>query len=69
MQQALKELEKAIEQQRQLVFDTKLLPKDDLDSSTVNAIESREADVRIGVSNSFGFGGHNATVVIRRFED
>jgi 3-oxoacyl-[acyl-carrier-protein] synthase II len=31
--------------------------------------ESREADVRVGVSNSFGFGGHNATVVIRRFED
>ncbi|MFL5920858.1 MAG: beta-ketoacyl-ACP synthase II [Gaiellaceae bacterium] len=31
--------------------------------------ESREADVRISVSNSFGFGGHNATVVFRRFED
>ena len=31
--------------------------------------ESREADVRVGVSNSFGFGGHNATVVIRRLED
>ena len=31
--------------------------------------ESREADVRIAVSNSFGFGGHNATVVFRRFED
>jgi 3-oxoacyl-[acyl-carrier-protein] synthase II len=31
--------------------------------------ESREADVRTAVSNSFGFGGHNATIVIRRFED
>src|SRR5690349_3520455 len=31
--------------------------------------ESREADVRTAVSNSFGFGGHNATIVIRRFAD
>jgi 3-oxoacyl-[acyl-carrier-protein] synthase II len=31
--------------------------------------ESRKADVRTSVSNSFGFGGHNATVVFRRFED
>jgi 3-oxoacyl-[acyl-carrier-protein] synthase II len=31
--------------------------------------ESREADVRVAVSNSFGFGGHNATIVMRRFED
>jgi 3-oxoacyl-[acyl-carrier-protein] synthase II len=31
--------------------------------------ESRQADVRTAVSNSFGFGGHNATIVIRRFED
>src|ERR687888_101910 len=31
--------------------------------------ESREADVRVGVSNSFGFGGHNATIVVKRFED
>jgi 3-oxoacyl-[acyl-carrier-protein] synthase II len=31
--------------------------------------ESREADVKVGVSNSFGFGGHNACIVVRRFED
>jgi 3-oxoacyl-[acyl-carrier-protein] synthase II len=28
--------------------------------------EARDADVRVGVSNSFGFGGHNACIVIRR---
>jgi 3-oxoacyl-[acyl-carrier-protein] synthase II len=31
--------------------------------------ESRDADVRVAVSNSFGFGGHNACIVVRRFED
>jgi 3-oxoacyl-[acyl-carrier-protein] synthase II len=31
--------------------------------------ESRRAEVRTAVSNSFGFGGHNASIVVRRFED
>src|SRR5262245_55757693 len=31
--------------------------------------ESREVpDLRVAVSNSFGFGGHNATIVFRRFD-
>jgi 3-oxoacyl-[acyl-carrier-protein] synthase II len=31
--------------------------------------EARKADVRIAVSNSFGFGGHNASIVIRRYTE
>jgi 3-oxoacyl-(acyl-carrier-protein) synthase len=31
--------------------------------------EARDADVKVAVSNSFGFGGHNACVVFERFEE
>ena len=30
--------------------------------------EAREVEVEVGMSNSFGFGGHNATLVFRRFD-
>jgi len=30
--------------------------------------EAREADVRVALSNVFGFGGHNATLALRRME-
>jgi 3-oxoacyl-[acyl-carrier-protein] synthase II len=29
---------------------------------------AREQKIRIAVNNSFGFGGHNATLVFRAFE-
>jgi 3-oxoacyl-[acyl-carrier-protein] synthase II len=31
--------------------------------------ESRDADVRVAVSNSFGFGGHNASIVLKRVDE
>ena len=41
-------------------------PECDLDSAPNRAVER---DVRVAISNSFGFGGHNATLAVSRFEE
>jgi 3-oxoacyl-(acyl-carrier-protein) synthase len=30
--------------------------------------KAAEKDIRVAVSNSFGFGGHNATLVFKKYE-
>ena len=31
--------------------------------------QARKQDIKVGLSNSLGFGGHNATIVMRKFEE
>jgi 3-oxoacyl-[acyl-carrier-protein] synthase II len=31
--------------------------------------ESRKAEIEVGVNNSFGFGGHNACIVVKKYSE
>ena len=43
-------------------------PEDECDLD-FTALTAKERKVRVAVNNSFGFGGHNATLIIKAFED
>jgi 3-oxoacyl-[acyl-carrier-protein] synthase II len=61
-------LVKSVEQQQvhaTVNFET---PDDGVDLDFVKG-EAREMTIRAGLSNSFGFGGHNTSLCVRPFKD
>ena len=43
-------------------------PEDGVDPKVVCAGEKQQHDVKVALSNSFGFGGHNSCVIFKKME-
>jgi 3-oxoacyl-(acyl-carrier-protein) synthase len=43
-------------------------PEEGVDPAVVCAGEKQQRDVKVGLSNSFGFGGHNSCVIFKKLE-
>ena len=44
-------------------------PEDEVDLTVLAGSEAIDTHLEVALSNSFGFGGHNSTVVFRRWQD
>jgi 3-oxoacyl-[acyl-carrier-protein] synthase II len=43
-------------------------PEEGVDPAVVCAGEKQQRNVKVGLSNSFGFGGHNSCVIFKKLE-
>ena len=44
-------------------------PESEVDMSVIVGAEKQSLDVRVGLSNSFGFGGHNSSILFGAFQE
>lgn len=43
-------------------------PEDEVDMGLIVGAEKQAMDVNVALSNSFGFGGHNSSILFRAFK-
>ena len=44
-------------------------PEDEIDRGVIVGAEKQAMDINVALSNSFGFGGHNSSILFRAFKD
>lgn len=44
-------------------------PEDEVDLNIIVGTEKQRRDVKVALSNSFGFGGHNSSIIFKAFAE
>ena len=44
-------------------------PEDEVDMGVIVGAQKQAMDVNVALSNSFGFGGHNSSILFRAFRE
>ena len=44
-------------------------PEDEIDMGVIVGAEKQQMDVEVALSNSFGFGGHNSSILFGAFRE